>query len=233
MLQSIDRYVVGKKDETTLLGIIIEDKPGEYLIIEDEAGDTWAISYDEIEFVRLYIENPLKNLEVITDDAEDKDEPPDELPQEIIPEVLEDEALSNELPPLGYSSSDLSLQLKGLSIYSLNHLELDPWKVGETDLNIRNSVYNDSIRDDTLKFTLLNIVPGLGSILQGDYYSGLYTLTSVLGAVAYNLASPDGTDLTFIVNLNGAVAYLSSFFAPYRYNSKYNNLLKEKLDIAD
>lgn len=222
-------YDVILNDNTIVSGFILEDNPGVVLVIESDVdGEIIVLSYKDILVVKA------KTPIIVT-----------ELEEEITIEVIPDTTLPKiyiddvEIPhtePVvslqGFPKELIVRDLSDMSLFELHsfNFEADDL-IGITPV-IKLQIYDELKKEDTAKFTLLNIVPGLGSMLQGDYYAGIYTLTSVLGSVLYNVAgSGTGPDYYFIVNLNGALAYTSSFFAPLRYNQKYNQTVKDKLSL--
>ncbi|QEN05368.1 hypothetical protein EW093_11815 [Thiospirochaeta perfilievii] len=128
---------------------------------------------------------------------------------------IEDESL---LKPVEVIPNDQTLPQITPPKTILPNLDIPDVPQPKVDIPFEES---EDIEDDTLKYTLLNIIPGLGSFMQKDYSAGFYTISSILFAVAYNLTYDTlGNDLYFIVNLNGVIAYVSSFLSPLRYNQK-------------
>lgn len=207
-------YDVFTKDGKTTSGYILEDKPGEVMVLEIESGEIVVLSYDNIIVVK-----PKKTTV----------QEPVIIPEITVPDISIYKTDFNIIGP--EIEIDIAVkEIRGLSLSALK--SVDSTKFGGFSPVVKLDIYNIVKKDDTMKYTLLNIVPGLGSILQKDYYAGLYTLTSVLGGVLYNLAgSGTGTDYYFIANLNGVVAYVSGFFAPLRYNQNYNRSVKDKLSL--
>jgi hypothetical protein len=230
-------YDVLLKDNTTISGYILEDKPGELIVLESEDnGEIFVIEYVDIVVVKA------KTTGVITEDViQDSPELITTDTAETIPDVVPIIIPNIELPKIELNTKvDIELfqpdivinELADMSLFELSSFDFKEENLESLTPGIKLKIYDEISKSDTLKFTLLNIVPGLGSMLQGDYYAGLYTLSSVLGSVLYNVVgSNTGTDYYFIVNLNGALAYASSFLAPLRYNLKYNETIKDKLSL--
>lgn len=212
-------------DEEVITGYILEDTPGESVVIETLDGDIEVISYKDLLLIRPRVE---KNKEKL----DEKEEEP--LLQEKVEEALEEGVKTEDLKTAkapSYNIDDLSFKLKNIALFSLYDLDFDEETLRNTDIEIRYIAYENSKKSEVTNYTLLNMIPGLGSILQGDYYSAAYTIGSIAVAMAYNLGDGFGTDYYFAINLNGIIAYTVSFFAPYRFNNSYNSLLKEKLEI--
>lgn len=211
-------YEVVKNSNEIVSGYIIEDRPGEFILLENEVnGDIVVIPYLDIIIIRPKVktEETFKIPSVL-----------DSIVGESI--VIESIIIEPVLPE--YKTEDFTGIMGDLSLTELNKVVVDSKKLRTFPLLIKIEMYNELKKDDTLKFTFLNLLPGFGSILQGDYYSGFYTLASVVSGILYNMGSnSSGTDLYFIINLHGALAYITGFFAPLRYNLKYNQLIKEKL----
>lgn len=220
-LYSETLFNVVKTNNEVITGYIIEDTPGESIIIENpEDQSITVIPYDELLLIK-----PVEKKDTV-DIVEE--EP---ILSEVVEEEEEVEVEEEYVPDPSYSSDDLSLKLANLNLFSLSSISFDSEILSNTEVEIRNDAFNKNKKEEVLKYALLNVVPGLGSILQGDYYSAAYTISSVLGSVVYNLNGGFGTDYYFIINLNGALAYATSFIAPYRFNNSYNELLKEKLEL--
>lgn len=220
-LYSETLYSVVKTNNEVITGYILEDNPGESIVIEiPEDNSIVVIPYSEFLLI--------KPVETELEKDVEKEEPSVPKATEEVDEVNIEEEYEHEQ---SYTSDDLSLKLANLDLFSLNSLTFDSNTLNNTEAEIRIDAFNENKKEEVLKYALLNIVPGLGSIVQGDYYSAAYTISSVLGSVVYNLNGGFGTDYYFIINLNGALAYATSFIAPYRFNNSYNELLKEKLQL--
>lgn len=214
-LSSQTRYRVTTTQNDVIIGNVEEDKPGSYIVIRDESGEIFVIKYENI--ISITVEG-------------DKAEKTEEIEDLFIPPLFTIETESGN-----YSSdlfiNNISGDLSGLSFRELNRYVLPDIYRDTLSAESKEEIYNRVRKDDTLKYTLLNIVPGLGSLMQGDYYAAGYTITSVLGAVLYNVANQAETDYYFLINLNGILSYAASFFAPYRFNSEYNETVKDKLSL--
>ncbi len=231
-------YEVLLNDNSIVSGYIIDDKPGEVIVLESDVdGEIIVLEYKDIVVVKV------KTTGTVS-------EPEEDITNQIIPQIIPEislpktnttkiEIIDDEIPQkeLVVIKPEFSKELIIGNLGDMSLIQLNSYKFKIDDLigitpGIKLQIYDEIKKEDTAKFTLLNIVPGLGSMLQGDYYAGAYTLTSVLGSILYNIVgSGTGTDYYFIVNLNGALAYVSSFFAPLRYNQKYNQTVKDKLSL--
>lgn len=232
-LNANDLFNVYLMDGATITGYILEDKPSSYVMVETESGGLEIIKYDRIWAIRPVDAGEKKEIEekeevVIEEESEviEGESSIASIPEE---EIIIVEDVEEVIIPV-YSEIDLMDSLNDLSLVSLTYLELDN-KIQDTELFVRERVFEANKKDDTLKYTIWNILPGVGSFLQGDYYSAVYTVSSILATALYNLNDGFGTDLHFVVNLNAVFAYGVSFFAPARYNNKYNKTLESKLLI--
>lgn len=217
-------FDVVKTNNEVITGYLVEDNPGESIVIETLEGKIIVIAYDEFLLIRPH--SKVEEVETIEEGIKEE-----EIPPEVTEPLEPKEKVKEEVKIPSYNIDDLSYKLQFQTIFALNDIVLDPELLENTTLEVRNKVYQESKKEEVLNYTLFNLIPGLGSILQGDYYSAAYTIGSILGAVAYNMGDGFGTDYYFVINLNGLIAYTASFFAPYRFNNTYNSLLKEKLDI--
>lgn len=220
-----------QNNEEVFTGKILEDRPGEYLLLEMEGETIKVIKYDDIEVVKIH--NPKNNEGSFTFGQEilDKKNPLIDNQKDTANVNVSKLETSLTLKVSGYNGNILNGLFDDLSLYELSFMEVDKVKLNCTNLKIRQNVYNNCKKTDSLNITLLNIIPGLGSFVQGDYATAFYSIFSVAGAVIYNLNEGFGSDYYFAINLNGLFSYTLSFFAPVRYNKRYNKLLEERLSI--
>lgn len=238
LIYSQTLYILIKGDGSTITGYIIEDNPQESVVMEDLEGELHVIIYSNVISISPVIRGERKKEE-IPEEKEPIKVVPEVTEVEIIPEVVElpeEEIVITELeiePIIPLIDTELiKREMTDLSLLELTRLSMDETFLKNSSRSKRYEIYDTLKKDDALTYSLWNIIPGVGSILQGDYSAAIYTLSSVLTTVAYNLIDTGtGNDFYFIINLNGALAYVSSFLAPYRYNNKYNNTLKDKLTL--
>lgn len=217
-LKAEDLFKVTLIDGSVFRCRILEHKPGESILIEDSvSGSLRAFKDSEIYIIERIINKK-------SDSAEEENKQGYEvnnLDDSYVPEIL-----SNNK---GYDKNSLLSICKDRPYRSLKPSLFDSSILNSTDLSIRTEVYSDLYKSDYLKYTAMNIAPGVGSIKQGDYLSAAYTIVSVLGALVYNLNDGFGTDYALAVNLNMCLAYGASFFAPYNYEREYNKKLRSIL----
>lgn len=217
-------YEVLLKNGEIVTGYIKEDKTGEVVVIEsDNDGELFVILYKDITTIRI------KGKTLNPDNVIIKQDIAEPIIENKI-QIISPEINIDITPPL---AKDFYInELKDKSLFQLYNYQFSKDEITTLKPEIVGDIYNELEKTDTLKYTLLNIIPGLGSMLQGDYYSGIYALSSVLGSVVYNLTNTGtGPDYYFVVNLNGILAYTTSFLAPLRYNRKYNQTVKDKLPL--
>ncbi|MCP4178632.1 MAG: hypothetical protein GY756_12785, partial [bacterium] len=154
----------------------------------------------------------------------------------IAEETIAEETIAEETiaeKTTGYTYNSLFNELNGLSVFGIGNILLDPDLLLNTSVDIKDKVFQDLKKTDFKKYTLINIIPGLGSAIQGDYFSTIYVVLSIVGAIVYNLSDGFGTDFALAVNLNMVIAYVTSFFAPYNYSNNYNNKLNDLIYSID
>ncbi|MBN1696055.1 MAG: hypothetical protein JW881_00960 [Spirochaetales bacterium] len=115
--------------------------------------------------------------------------------------------------------------------------EMDLYSIGITS---RMYIYKEVKKNNAWLFCLGNIIPGLGSALQGDhlwalYQGGSFLIMIVAAMIDINNDTPTETTgpepWRLALMLNGGFAALSGFITPWLYENNYNNRLKKKLGI--
>jgi len=101
--------------------------------------------------------------------------------------------------------------------------------------NDREILYMDNEKKAAGWWTLLNLDPsfGLGSFIQGDTWTGLALSSSeILGMGLIGAGGESNSKVVMGLGIGiFATSYISGLIAPYRHQKKYNETLKEALNI--
>lgn len=230
--------VVEKKDGSILKGIIIENRINDFIKIELVGGSVFKVPYSEIDTLKKE-----KNNNITSDGS-------------IIINNSNNNAITNggASTVTGYDHFELLSMLDGVSLRKLKKVNIDKGLMRNTDLSTRIAVYHSLEERDIVGYTILNILlPGVGSISQGDKGHGWFSL------IASSLCTIIGYSLLYEYSMNSIESYdyytgeyhndvkeeylvlgtafliasgginISNWFAPSSYKKKYNKELKTTL----
>ncbi|MBN2617534.1 MAG: hypothetical protein JXR64_04405 [Spirochaetales bacterium] len=151
----------------------------------------------------------------------------------------------------GYSLVELNRMFSGINYNTLYNLNVDPFYMALTSEESRELMFNRYQQNSRGFLSIANIIlPSSGSIFQGDFSTGIKTITintlgfGVMLGFGYNLideyfneSSADSIILRDKIVI-GSTALLMLIWdiyqisSPARYEKKYNKLLLEKLGYS-
>lgn len=105
---------------------------------------------------------------------------------------------------------------------------------GKLPVDLRYSIYTRNQRGDAVLFLFLNLIPSLGSWIQGDVAGGFIIDLSLVGVgVCQQFAKMSGDGRLVVASGVFAALYLlSSIYSPFGYEGDWNNQLKQSLMLT-
>ncbi len=238
MLFAVDYIdVVEKKDGSIFKGIVIENKINDFIKIELDGGSIFKIPYSEIEIMKKEKSKNNSSDSIIINNSNNN---------------VNSNENANSNMITGYDHFELISMLQDIPLPKLKKVKVDSVLMRNTEFGTRANVYSTLEEESVVGYTILNIlIPGVGSIAQGDKGHGWFsliasTLCTIIGysllydysmstvdtydyySGSYESSTPDENALLLGTALLVASSgiNISSWFAPSSYKKQYNKQLK-------
>ena len=209
--------IVEMKNGNIHKGKIIENKINEYVMLELIGGaSVYKLKYEDID-----------SIKAVAQVEEKKEDTASTAP-----------ATNTFVSRYGEDSIWLTSQFEDVKYGDLKSLNVDLQRLLDININNRVFVYEDLRKENWGWYFGGNLlIPGLGSLIQGDTGFGVYEMVSYLvyGAVLLGLTA-DGSylidsPLFIVATANMAVAGVIGWFRPAVFQNNFNKELKRKMQI--